>query len=254
MKLLLTILILSTSLFSDTFENVFPELNYNENIKNSIFDLDKSDQNIKTKVGQISFPAKTNHAKNQKLKFVKALALLAPVLNSVEFKKRVLSYKRTCTKAEIKLNPNCKFVDGFSKNYLWRDETKLLSNTDVYNLLKEGNEKTIPNTLGEININSWVKVCTNTENTNRKNKYYRWCNGVIGSTSPFNSKLIKLNWKYYNKYESHQMVANIVHEWIHLLGFLHGPRETMRMEVPYVVGAIAGEIAKEIMQGKLSIK
>lgn len=254
MKFFMIMALLSTSLMAETTEDIFPELNYNDTIKDSIQSFDKSDRNIRTVMGQTSFPGKTQEEKIQKKKFVKALALLSPVLNSLEFKKRVLSYVRACTKAELKADKNCKNKNEFFKNSLWRDSSKKLSNSDVYNLLKQGDEKTIPNTIGEININSWIKVCTKTERTNRKNRYYRWCNGVIGSTSPFNSKLIKLNWKYYKKYNSNQMVANIVHEWIHLLGFLHGPRETMRMEVPYVIGKIAGEIAKEMMTGKITLR
>ena len=42
------------------------------------------------------------------------------------------------------------------------------------------------------------------------------------------------------------MVSNIVHEWIHLLGFLHGSKN-MNQEVPYVVGRIAGLVAKDIL-------
>jgi ssRNA-specific RNase YbeY (16S rRNA maturation enzyme) len=45
------------------------------------------------------------------------------------------------------------------------------------------------------------------------------------------------------------MVANIVHEWLHLLGFLHG-EVNMREEVPYVVGSIAGQVAEEYLAAR----
>ena len=64
--------------------------------------------------------------------------------------------------------------------------------------------------------------------------------------------MIRLNWKFYQKYETPQMVANLVHEWIHLLGFLHG-NQNMHEEVPYVVGSIAGEVAQNILQRETSM-
>lgn len=165
----------------------------------------------------------------QKEKFEKALSILEEVLNSESFKSKVLAYKRESNgKRE------------FQKAYLWRDSSKTLTNEDVLKIILAGNEKMRPHTENEMNINSYVKVC----------KWWQkagvWCRKVIGSTSPSSSRWIKLNWKFYAKFEVHQMVNNLVHEWIHLLGFLHGS-EHMREEVPYVVGKIAGVVAQEIL-------
>lgn len=46
------------------------------------------------------------------------------------------------------------------------------------------------------------------------------------------------------------MVSNMVHEWIHLLGFLHGDTRITE-EVPYVVGGIAGEVAQNLLKPRL---
>lgn len=237
MKFIILGSLLSFSLFATTVEGPDPILNYSEKAMNSIIFSKSIDTKIEVVIERTSFPSKSKHARAQKMKFAKALSLLEPVLNSVEFKKRVLSYVRPGHTEP-----------GYQKNYLWRNESQKLSPTQIYDIIKEGNEKMIPNTKNEMNINSWVKVC----------KWYEspltWCSKVVGSTSPFDSKLIKVNWKFYSKFEANQMVSNLVHEWLHLLGFLHGPSSTMRMEVPYIVGQIAGEVAKEMMEGKIAIK
>lgn len=167
----------------------------------------------------------------QEKKFEAALSLLEETLNSEEFKKMVLSYKRS---------------DGerlYQNNHLWGDETSALSNEDVYNIIKAGNEKMVPGTIGEMNIYSWIKKCT-WRDLNRK-----WCNGVIGSTDPRNSEWIKLNYAFYRKFDAPTMVNNLVHEWIHLLGFLHGS-EKLGEEAPYVIGEIAEKVSRKILKNR----
>ena len=236
MKFIVLSLILSFNILANTHEGVEPVLKYSKKVQESLLFSKSFDQKLEVIIESASFPSSSNLGKEQKKKFVKALALLEPVLNSQEFKTRVLSYVR-----EGHDQP------GYQKNYLWNNESERLSPEQIFKIIKEGNEKMIPATLGQMNINSWVKVC----------KWYQrpltWCSKVIGSTSPSDSKWIKLNWKFYRTFDSDQMVSNLVHEWLHLLGFLHGPSSTMRMEVPYVVGAIAGQVAKEMMEGKITL-
>lgn len=221
--------LLTLNTFASTHEGVVPYLDFDEDYEIS----DKADNGYLVVVPEEwTFPDQTPLEREQKEKFIKALAVLEEVMNSEEFKRKVLSYKRS---------------DGqrlFQKNYLWDNSSKLLSNEDVFNLIIQGNEKMRSNTLGEMNINSWVKQCSWWERTVRR---AIWCQKVIGSTDPRNSKWIKVNWKFYAKFETHQMVSNLVHEWLHLLGFLHG-NVNMREEVPYVVGQIAGEVAKSYLK------
>jgi len=176
----------------------------------------------------ISFPDYSQLDLRQKARYEKAVAIIETVLNSDEFKRKVLSYKRS---------------DGsrlYQKNYLWSNKAETLTNEEVLSVIIRGDEKMRPGTFNEMNINSWVKKC------NWWQRAGIWCRKVIGSTSPSSSFMIKHNWKFYKNYETHQMVANIVHEWLHLLGFLHG-NENMREEVPYVVGSIAGEVAQQLL-------
>ncbi|MBC77934.1 MAG: hypothetical protein CME64_18150 [Halobacteriovoraceae bacterium] len=165
----------------------------------------------------------------QQAKFELAVSLLEETLNSEEFKHKVLSYRRS---------------DGkrlFQKNYLWNNKAERLSNEDIYNVLMRGDEAALPGTYGEMNIYSWIKKCSWWERAGI------WCRKVIGSTNPSSSEWIKINYKFYSKYSAPQMVNNLVHEWIHLLGFLHG-EENMREEAPYVIGRIAQEVSERILK------
>jgi len=125
-----------------------------------------------------------------------------------------------------------------------KNSQKKLSNEDVFNTIMRGNEKMRPSTFSEMNINSYVKMCSRIER-----RVSKWCKGVVGSTNPNSSKWLKLNWKYYRGFKVHDMVGNIVHEWVHLLGFLHGT-SNIKEEVPYVVGKIAANIAKDLLTSK----
>ncbi len=167
----------------------------------------------------------------QKVKFEKALAIIEEVMNSEAFKHKVIGF--IDSRNERKYN----------KNYLWDNSDKRLTNEDIYNVIMDGNEKMRPNTLGEMNFNSWVKECTLWQTARNP----IWCFQVIGSTEPHSSHWITLNWNFYQNFETHEMVANMVHEWIHLLGFIHG-ESNLEEEVPYVVGKIAGEVAKNLLE------
>ena len=218
-------LFLSIEVFATTHPGVVPYLDFDENY---VAPKQAINSYLVVVPEEWSFPDRTSLGRRQKEKFEKALAILEEVMNSDEFRTKVLSYRRS---------------DGqrlFQKNYLWRNTQQTLSNEDVFDIIMTANEKMIPGTTGEMNIYSWVKVCSWYERPGT------WCRKVIGSTSPYDSKWMKLNWKFYSDFEVSNMVSNIVHEWLHLLGFLHG-NVNMREEVPYVVGSIAGQVAQNIL-------
>lgn len=228
MKKILMIMMIACSqlTFASTLEGLFVPLQFDKEYLHSHEKVHTGYISVVTE--DISFPDYSSLDLRQKAKFEKALGIIETVLNSDQFKRKVLSYKRS---------------DGsrlYQKNYLWNNKNETLTNEEVLKLIIAGNEKMRPNTLNEMNINAWVKKCSWWQRAGI------WCRKVIGSTSPSSSFMMKLNWKFYKNYESHQMVANIVHEWLHLLGFLHG-NENMREEVPYVVGSIAGEVAREFL-------
>lgn len=208
--------------FAITLDHVKPVLRFDE----SYLRHEEIDHRhyLEVAVEQVFFPTG-----GQREKFELALLLLEQVLNSDEFKRKVLSYKNGHGKRE------------YQKNYLWDQQDSKLSNEDVYRILMKANEKMIPESLGQMNIYARVRQCGRFQRM-----FLIWCHRVIGSTDPRKSPWMTLNWRFYKVYEVHNMVANIVHEWIHLLGFLHG-KENMNEEVPYVVGAIAGQVAKSIL-------
>lgn len=212
------------SVMATTHEDIVPTLQYDEN-----YEVDEKMDNHQYLVvvpEVMEFPES-----KQKDRFERAQSILETIMNSQDFKIRVLAYKRS--------------LDGkrrYQKNYLWNNSKERLSNEDVFNLIMNGNEFMLPNTLTEMNLNAYVKNCNWF-----MNKVSIWCRAVIGSTSPSDSKWIKLNWKFYKRFKTSEMVSNLVHEWLHLIGFLHGS-ENMREEVPYVVGSIAGQVAEEYLE------
>jgi len=214
--------------FSNTIEGIEIPLQYDQKFLDNHNKSFTNSDYLTVIREETFFPRDTVQLK----KFNKALSLLETILNSDSFKSKVLSYKRESNgKRE------------FQKAYLWSESSKTLSNEEVLKVILEGNEKMRPHTFGEMNINSYVKVCRSWR------RLGIWCRKVIGSTTPSSSKWIKLNWNFYQNFETHQMVNNLVHEWVHLLGFLHGS-EYMREEVPYVIGKIAGVVALEILAKK----
>ena len=221
---ILMMLFFAFSSFGTVLEHVHPTLQYDES-----YIEDKSNIN-NNYLRVIPEDMRENLSSKQKARFEQAQMILEEVMNSESFKIKVLSYKRESDK-----------VREFQKNYLWNDSDKLLTNEQVYNILMQGNEFMIPETESEMNLFSRIKKCS------WWSRLSIWCRKVIGSTNPSSSKWIKMNYKFYKKFKTSQMVNNMVHEWIHLLGFLHG-NENIREEVPYVVGAIAGEVAKEILK------
>lgn len=211
-------LILMNQVSAHTEPGINPKLRFDESIVPVIVD-----SHLNVIEEEIIFP---QHS--QKTKFEKALSLIEEIMNSEEFKTKVLTYI------------NKKGKRQFAKNFIWNDSNRLLSNEEIYNHIMKGDERMRINTVGEMNLNTMIKAC------NWSQKASPWCRTVVGSTSPYTSKWIELNWKFYSNFETHQMVGNIVHEWLHLIGFIHG-KENLEEEVPYVVGAIASDIAKEIL-------
>jgi len=167
----------------------------------------------------------------------KAIELLPKVLNSDEFKQGILLYTRKNGKKE------------FSRNYLWNEKDEKLTNEEMLKVLFEANEFTIPKTENQMNLHVKMKKCKKWENFIKR----KWCKGIIGHTYPKSSEWITVNWQFYKGYKAPQIVNNLVHEWIHLLGFTHGSKKTMGEEITYVAGKLAQRIAqKMIVQEKIN--
>ena len=157
---------------------------------------------------RISFPAGS-----QKEKLLHSFELIEKVINSEEFKLKVIGYVARDGKKRFTSNQN-------------------LTNEQVYLKLMQGSEVLLPETVNEMNFNL--------------TKYFRRFSKVIGYTKIGKSQTIKVNWRFYRSFDVHQMAANITYEWIHLMGFYHDSASDSD-SVPYAVGDIMEElVVKEL--------
>lgn len=154
-------------------------------------------------------------------KIHKSFDVIEAVINSQEFKERVVSYKGQSGK-------------GYT-------ESNNLSNQQVYDFLMTGKELINGEaTQGEINFDL-------------KRHYFGWYfnKKVVAETAPGVNNTVKLSQYFYSFFDVHQMAANLTHEWIHLMGFYH-VNSKAKDSVPYAVGNIMGELAEKYMsQGYL---
>jgi hypothetical protein len=140
-----------------------------------------------------------------------AFNLLERVMNSEEFKDRVLNFK------------NSKGERAFASN-------DGLSNEEIYEQVMEGRETLRPNTPGEMNFD--LKL------------YSRWWSKVIGYTTP-TTNLININNKFFKNFEPHEVAANLAHEWMHKIGFDH-LSAAEHDSAPYAIGYIVEEMAAKL--------
>lgn len=157
-----------------------------------------------------------NKVPKEKEKLLKAFEIIEAVVNSKEFKEKVISFEGS----------------GPTGGYTSPNE---LTNEEVYNYLMQGRELIDGDTtLGEMNLD-----------ISRYKPWYR--SAVIGRTYPGKSKWIEVNGQHYTKMSVEDMASNITHEWIHLNGFYHSSASDHH-SVPYAVGYIVRDLAKKYLQ------
>lgn len=233
MKTIIAAMLLSTMAFANTQVGITPVLHFDKNVK-----IKKSliKEKLIVKIEKKYFDVKTSKSKRYWVKKRRdiAFSVLSEIVNSKEFKTMVISYER-----DVKVGKYTIKSRSYAKNYLWKNSSQNLTNEQIYDVLMRGDEKMRVNTLGEMNINSRInrKLGPNT----------------IGATSPATSAFMTMNWAFYKNFNSYEMASNVVHEWTHLLGFLHGENSTKHQEVPYVVGAIVKELARKIIKENIHL-
>ncbi len=146
----------------------------------------------------------------QAKKMKDALALLEAIVNSEEFKDRVVNFK------------NRRGQRAFASNLG-------LSNEEIYRKFMEGREELQPQTPGEMNF--FLKLYEKNNST------------VIGYTSP-SVNLIHVNNKYFRAYTLNEVAANLCHEWLHKLGFDHASAAE-HDSVPYGIGYVVKELVRK---------
>lgn len=152
-----------------------------------------------------------------------ALDLLRDVLNSQEFRDRVINHQ---------WNGKRQFANNDG-----------MTNEEVLNVILEARETLLPNTPGIVNVTlalytpKWWQV-------SQRN--------VVGYTNP-DTLQINMNTKFFRNFNSWDVTGNIAHEWTHKLGFGHDFNRTAQRpySVPYAVGDIAAELAQKHAQGML---
>ncbi len=144
----------------------------------------------------------------QESKMRQAIERIEIVINSQEFKRRVLNHEYLGEKT---------FVDNGG-----------LSNEEVYIKIMEGSETLLPSIDEEIDVDLTL--------------YYR-NNSTVGYTYP-NTSRIWVNNKFFSSFTLGKVAANVSHEWTHKIGFGHDFKKTARRaySVPYAVGTIIQQL------------
>lgn len=154
----------------------------------------------------------SNFNATQEAKVEKAINLIKKVIASEEFKMRVLNHK-------------------FKGKKIFYDNEGY-SNTQIYQKILDGAEM-----VGKIKKNNTMDV---------ELELYQAKTKTIGYTYP-NVTKIWMNKKYFNKYTPDQVAGNLMHEWMHKLGFGHATKWSKNRDysVPYAIGYLMEELTKQ---------
>lgn len=148
----------------------------------------------------------------QRTKIDTAISLMKQVIQSTEFKEKVLNHTYNGVKA---------FVDNGG-----------LTNAQIYEKIMTGAETLQPTA----NQTMDVEV-----------ELYYADNSTVGYTYP-TSKRIWMNKKFFNTFTPATVSSNLTHEWLHKLGFKHASSysESRDYSIPYAVGRIVSSLARTI--------
>lgn len=153
-----------------------------------------------------------NFDATQEDKVLQAADLIKKVVATEEFKNEILNHT---------YNGKKMFVDNGG-----------LSNAEIYKKILEGSEKLRPGTDNEMDLDLEV---------------FRRSDDTVGYTFP-NVIKVWMNAKFLNKNAAYKVTTNMMHEWLHKLGFKHSRNRTPSrpFTVPYAIGYLVARIAKKI--------
>ena len=151
--------------------------------------------------------------KSHKEKVYEARELIKEVIASQEFKDQVLGYTYKGKR---------QFADNGG-----------LTNEQVYKKILEGSEKFTPGKDNQMDL--YLKTYSDKGST------------TVGYTYK-NVKHVWMNTKYLSMYPAAKITTNMVHEWLHKVGFTHDVEKTAKRphSVPYAVGYIVRDLAARI--------
>lgn len=150
----------------------------------------------------------------QKDKIIKATQLIKKVIGTEEFRLQILNYT---------FNGKRQFHQNLNR-----------SNEAVYQMILQGAE-----TVGNIRQNNRMDVGV---------EFYYQDTTTIGYTYSHVSK-IWMNTKYFDQFDHVRVADNLIHEWMHKLGFDHETKwsEEREHSVPYAVGYIVENIGQKLI-------
>ncbi len=153
-----------------------------------------------------------NFDSGQEDKVLQAADLIKKVVATEEFKLAILNHSYKGKKM---------FVDNGG-----------LSNAEIYKKILEGSEKLRPGTDNEMDLDLEV---------------FRRNDDTVGYTFP-NVIKVWMNAKFLNKHAPYKVTTNMMHEWLHKLGFTHSRNRTPSRPytVPYAIGYLVAKIAKKM--------
>jgi hypothetical protein len=153
-----------------------------------------------------------NFDSTQEDKVLAAADLIKKVVATEEFKNKILNHTYKGKKM---------FVDNGG-----------LSNAQIYKRILEGSEKLRPGIDNEMDLD--LEVFRRNDNT-------------VGYTYP-NVIKVWMNAKFLNKNAPYKVTTNMMHEWLHKLGFKHSRNRTPSRPytVPYAIGYLVAKIARKI--------
>lgn len=153
-----------------------------------------------------------NFSHEQEEKVKKAAEIIRKVVASEKFREKVLSYSHKGKK---------EFVNNHG-----------FSNAEIYQKIIDGAE-----IIGNKSKNNAMDV---------ELELYHQATKTIGYTYP-NTTRIWMNTKYFDKYTPEKVADNLMHEWMHKIGFTHEMAwdEDRDHSVPYAIGYIVEELAAE---------
>lgn len=144
----------------------------------------------------------------------KSRAVLEKVVNSEEFKQRVIHFKYQGEETYVQNNG--------------------LTNLQIYNKIMAGAEEYPAQTIANSSMDLSVELYTS-----------GWSGrNVVGYTNQGTSTIF-MNTYFYNYATPSETAGNMIHEWLHKMGFDHDYNSTSRRpsSVPYAIGYIAEEMA-----------
>jgi hypothetical protein len=151
-----------------------------------------------------------NFNTDQANKIQEAAELIKRIVASQEFKDAVVNFT---------YNGKKQYVDNNG-----------LTNLQIYNRLIIGAEQLHPDKNNRMDVELEL--------------YSDYNSSTVGYTYP-NTTHIWMNLKYFSVYEPYQVAGNLMHEWIHKLGFTHDAASTPSRpySVPYAIGYIVRNLA-----------